>query len=400
MTTGSSYPEDIRVLLAIPTFNNSETLRDVVQRAVGTGLPVLVVNDGSTDGGPEVLEGLPVDRIDFPENRGKGAAIVAAGQWAEAGGFTHVITLDADGQHDPADVPRFEQRIRQRPRAIIIGKRDMSGAHVPGSSRFGRRFSNFWLKIACGMSHPDSQSGFRAYPVAILRQVSCSGQRYDFEIEILVRSVWAGAALDAVDISVHYDEQTRRASHFAPWRDNARISWLYARLVTRNLTPWPHKVLIEDPANGTARLSLKRPRQSLLILLRERTSPREMAAASMLGIVLGTLPLIACHSVVIIFCATRLRLNRLVALNVSHLCAPPFVPALAIETGFLVRNGRWLTEFNLQTLGYEIHQRLLDYLIGSVIVGPILGLAVAAVVFSLAWLYRRTMTRRGTTTND
>ena len=400
MTTGSSHPEDIRILLAIPTFNNRETLRGVVQRAMGTGLPVLVVNDGSTDGGPEALEGLPVDRIDFPENRGKGAAIVAAGRWAEAGGFTHVITLDADGQHDPAEVHRFEQRIRQRPRAIIIGKRDMSGAQVPGSSRFGRRFSNFWLKIACGMSHPDSQSGFRAYPVAILRQVRCSGRRFDFEIEILVRSVWAGAALDAVDISVHYDEQTRRTSHFAPWRDNARISWLYTRLVARNLTPWPHKVLIEDPANGTARLSLKRPRQSLLILLRESTSPREMAAASMLGIVLGTLPLIACHSVVIIFCATRLRLNRMVALNVSHLCAPPFVPALAIETGFLVRKGRWLTEFSLQTLGYEIHQRLLDYLIGSMIVGPILGLAVAAVVFSLAWLYRRTMIRRGTTTYD
>lgn len=389
MTTGSSHPKDIRILIAIPTYNNGETLRDVVERALRLELPVLVIDDGSTDGGPDTLEGLAAERTGFPANRGKGAAIVEAGRWAEAHGFTHVITLDADGQHDPQDVPRFRERIWNNPGAIIIGRRDMSGPDVPGSSRFGRGFSNFWLRMACGMSHPDSQSGFRAYPVSILRQVECTSRRYDFEIEILVRSVWAGATLDTVDISVRYDEQARRASHFAPWRDNARISWLYTRLVTRNLMPWPHKVLIEDPDNGSRKLSLKRPRRSLLILLRESTSPRAMAAAAMLGIFLGTLPLIACHSVVIIFCATRLRLNRLVALNVSHLCAPPFVPALAIETGFFVRNGRWLTEFNLQTLGYEAHQRLLDYLIGSLMIGPILSSVAGLVVFLLASLYRR-----------
>ncbi len=399
MTTGSCGSDVISAAIAIPTFNNRDTLHDVVARAVATQLPILVVNDGSTDGGPDTLEDLPVERIDFPENRGKGAAIIAAARWAEARGLTHLITLDADGQHDPHDVPRFLERIRRNPLAIVIGKRNMSGAEVPGSSRFGRRFSNFWLKVACGAGHPDSQSGFRAYPVDILRQVNCSTERYDFEIEILVRSVWAGAMLDAVDISVRYDEQSREGSHFDPWRDNVRISLLYTRLVARNLAPWPHRLLIEDPIRGASRLSLRRPRQSLAILLSESTSPRQMAAASMLGILLGTLPLIACHSLVIIFCATRLRLNRLVALNISHLCAPPFVPALAVEAGFFVRHGRFLTEFNWQTLGHEIHHRLLDYLLGSLIVGPILAIAAGAVVFVMAWVYRRFRPGHGVTTH-
>ncbi len=397
--TDDSCPT-ISVLLAIPTFNNRDTLRDVVEDALSTGLPVLVVNDGSTDGGCETLDDLPVHRVDSTDNarpersegrginRGKGAAIVAAGRWAETHGFTHVITLDADGQHDPREVGRFLERIQRSPQAIIIGKRDFPAAQAPRSSRFGRRFSNFWLKVACGISLPDSQSGFRAYPVPILRQVKCASHRFDFEIEILVRSVWAGATLDTVDISVRYDEQTRRSSRFRPWLDNARISLTYTRLVLRNFAPWPHKTLIEDPRTGEGRLSLKRLRHSWEILLRESTTPREMSAAAMLGIFLGTLPLIACHSVIIIFCATRLRLNRLIALNVSHICAPPFVPALAIEVGFFVRNGRWLTDFSVQTLGREIHQRLLDYLIGSMIVGPILALAAGGLVFLLAWLYQ------------
>jgi len=397
--TGGQSCGDIRPLIAIPTFNNRGTLRQVVEEALAVGLPVVVVNDGSTDGGPETLAGLPIERIDLPINQGKGAAISEAGRWADSQGFTHVITVDADGQHDPQDANRFIERIRVNPLAIIIGKRDFSSPKVPRSSRFGRSFSNFWLRVACGASTPDSQSGFRAYPVEILRKVRCGTRRYDFEVEILVRSVWAGASLDSVDVSVRYDDETKRASHFGMWRDNIRISLLNTRLVTRNLLPWPHKVLVEDPANGANRLSLKNWRGSLMLLIRESSSPRALAAAAALGIFLGTLPLIACHCVVIVFCAARLRLNRLVALNVSHLCAPPFVPALAVEVGFFVRNGRWLTEFSVQTLGRELHHRLLDYFLGSLIVGPVLALVIGGIVFVQAWFYQRFISRRGRVEN-
>ena len=100
----------------------------------------------------------------------------------------------------------------------------MGPADTPGVSRFGRRFSNFWLKAATGVSLPDSQSGFRAYPVAVLRALECSGRRYEYEVEILVRAAWAGLALDSVDISVHYDAPENRVSHFKPFLDNLRIS--------------------------------------------------------------------------------------------------------------------------------------------------------------------------------
>lgn len=230
------------IAIVIPTFNNRLTLRAVAEKAAASGLPVLVVNDGSTDGGPEALAGLAVARVDFPVNKGKGAAILAGAEWAEANGFTHIITVDADGQHDPADIPGFVEMIKKDPLSIVVGDRQFREA-APFSSRFGRKWSNMWLWITCGRSVRDSQSGFRGYPVAALRKVVCCGRKYDFEVEILVRSVWAGIDITSIPISVHYSDETKKASHFDPFMDNLRISKAYTRLVIRTLVPWPHKTL-------------------------------------------------------------------------------------------------------------------------------------------------------------
>lgn len=382
-------------LIVIPTYNNMKTLRNVAERALATGLTVLVVNDGSTDGGPETINDLDARRLDCPVNRGKGAAILAAAEWADANDFSHIITIDADGQHFPEESSRFVEKINESPSAIIVGNRLFPENDVPSSSRFGRKWSNMWFRIASGHSLPDSQSGFRAYPVAALRRVKCYGRRYDFEVEIMVRAAWAGLEVKSVDVSVHYSRETREASHFSPLWDNMRISRAYTRLVTRNFIPWPHKIIFEDEYNGRPdRLSMSEPRRSLKVLLKENTSPREVAFASMLGIFLGTLPLIAVHTVAIFFAATRLRLNRLIAVNISHLCAPPVVPALAIEAGYYMRNGEFLTEMTFQTLGREAHQRLLEYLLGSLLLGPVLAVCIGAFMYLAAVVFRRSYPAR------
>lgn len=377
------------VLIVIPTYNNSKTLRHVTQQVIDTGLDLLIVNDGSDDGGPESLEGLAVSIINFPENRGKGAAILAAAEWAERNSYNYIITIDADGQHDPGDLPQFFNILDKSPLSIIVGTRDFSKSDVPSSSRFGRWWSNLWFRISSGCSLPDSQSGFRAYPVKVLRFVKCYGSRYDFEVEILVRSVWAGVEVKPVDISVTYTEETKKASHFDPFWDNFRISIAYTRVVTRNFIPWPHKVLFKkEQKNNDLKLSFFHPIVSLKMLLTENISNKEIVLASMLGIFLGTLPLIATHSVAIIFAATRLRLNRLIALNISHFCMPPLVPAIAIQVGYFLRKGEFLTEFNYQTLGYEAHERLMEYLIGSVLLALPLTLIAGFIVYILIFLIK------------
>ena len=228
----------------------------------------------------------------------------------------------------------------------------------------------------------------------VLNKLKIRSVRYDFEIEVLVRAVWANATLESVPISVHYDAKTRAGSHFDPWWDNVRISLAYTRLVLRNFVPWPHKKLVENPESPQKKLSLRQFRETIRRLIRERISPTEIASACATGIFFGTLPLIGFHSATVIFFATRLKLNRLIAFNTSHLCAPPVVPALAILAGFYLRNGRMMREFTVQTLGYEIHQRLIDYFLGAIVLAPVLAGLMWLLVF-LAAIGTQKFIRRG-----
>ena len=238
-----------RTLIVIPVYNHGATLRRVVEQGLATGLPVLVVDDGSDDGGSETLEGLNVCVLRRERNQGKGAAILRGATEARNLGFTHILTLDADGQHDPAQAPRFLELSAASPLALIVGARDLSGPNVPGASRFGRRFSNFWLRLQTGARLADTQSGFRLYPLALFDHIMPRGGRYEFEVEVLVRAAWAGAELLEIPISVHYPPPSERVSHFRALRDTLRISLTNARLTFRALLPWPHRQM---PRNAPA----------------------------------------------------------------------------------------------------------------------------------------------------
>jgi glycosyltransferase involved in cell wall biosynthesis len=382
--------EATRVLIVIPTYNNRTTLPEVVRRAVDTGLDVLVVNDGSTDGGPELLSELPVTVIGYGENRGKGAAIKEAGRWAAVHRYTHVITIDADGQHDPAEAGVFLAAVRADPSALVLGKRDFDSPEVPDSSKFGRNFSNFWVKLTSGNNVSDSQSGYRAYPVEILTRIDCRSKRYNFEVEILVRAIWAGYPVHSVEVSVRYSEATRDGSHFDPWRDNVRISLTYARLFLRHIAPIPHKKLHGPTNMRLLKEYFTGPKTLFRMLLQENLSTREIVLACMLGIFLGTLPLIGLHSVAIIFVATRLRLNRLIAFNISHFCAPPVVPALCIEAGHWLRTGGFivLDQDTVHNIGNNIWGYIGDYLLGSAIMAPVLAGMTGFIVYCIVSVVR------------
>jgi predicted LPLAT superfamily acyltransferase len=241
-------PPAADVWCVVPAYNNAATVAGVV-RGCRERIPnVLVVDDGSTDADlAGLVSGLDVHVVRHARNRGKGCALLTGLAFVAARGARHMITIDADGQHDPADLPVLVRAVRETPDAIVVGCRDFSGPNVPGSSRFGRRFSNFWIRLETGRSVADSQSGFRAYPVAPLSRLRFSGRRYDFEVEVLVRASWAGVGLRDVPVRVHYPPRGHRVSHFRPWMDNLLISRTHARLVGRRLVPIPHRQVV-DPA--------------------------------------------------------------------------------------------------------------------------------------------------------
>ena len=380
-----------RILVVVPVYNHGATLRQVVSGVLQRHPQLLVVDDGSSSPVSALLDGLAVELLRHPTNLGKGAALLSAAHWARERGFSHMVCLDADGQHDPADLPAFLAEVEAHPQALIVGHRDFAQQSIPGASRFGRQFSNFWLRLQTGRQLKDSQSGFRAYPLFIFEQLRFWTRRYNFEVEVLVRSAWAGVELRDIDISVYYPPQEERISHFRGFLDNWRLTLLNTHLTLRSIVPWPHrKIAGAGPGNGQEdggrikTLSLIHPLRSLKQLLREHSSPRQLAFSAGTGVLLGTLPLLFCHTIAILFACSFFRLNKVAAVTSSQLCMPPLVPALCIEAGYFMRNGEWLTEFSLQTLGYQALQRVYEWLLGSLLLAPLFAVAIAIVTYFLA----------------
>lgn len=387
MVTPSSEVHKEHILVVVPLYNHGGTVRDVVQRCLQQHQHVVVVDDGSSDAGAQNLADLPVTLLCHEYNCGKGEAILTAADYARQHGFSHLITIDADAQHHPEDLPLFFAAIEAEPLAIYVGLRDFDTVNIPKSSRFGRQFSNFWLRVETGCKLGDVQSGYRAYPLQVLDHLTFTDQRYSFEVEVLVKACWAGVPLRDVPIQVYYAPGNERISHFDKLRDNMRLAWLNNRLCLRSIAPWPHKRLVkaEKPP-----FSWRQPLQSLRNLLAQDISPSKLGLAMAIGLLLGTLPLIACHTVVTLFAAGFIGVNRYVAVAAGNLCMPPLVPALCIEVGYYLRNGEWLTEISFQTLGTQYLDRVYEWFLGSLFLGPLFALIGWLVVYGLTrWMQQR-----------
>jgi len=221
-----------RFALIIPLYNHEEKVADVVLGVLKLGWPVFVVDDGSTDSSYErikAIDGIAILR--HRENEGKGAAIrtgfAAAAQVAD-----WAVTIDADGQHHPEDVTHLIRAIPENQRPIIVGRREgMLTPDIPWTSRFGRQFSNFWVRLSGGPRMTDSQSGMRLYPLPEAMNLKVNSRRFQFEVEILVKAAWKGIPVIEAPIRVTYQPGSGRVSHFRPFVDFLRNSSTFSRLI-------------------------------------------------------------------------------------------------------------------------------------------------------------------------
>ncbi len=221
-----------RFAVIIPVYNHEEMIASVVKNALKLKFPVIIVDDGSTDSTYDrikKIKGIKILRHDH--NMGKGAAIITG--FKEAIKFADwAITIDADGQHDPKDALTMIKHIPAGPRPIIIGKREkMFGDDVPWTSRFGRGFSNFWVRLSGGPKAGDTQSGFRIYPLPECLDINIKAMRYQFELELIVKAAWKGIPVIEAPVSVSYSPGTKRVSHFRPFVDFMRNSFVFSRLI-------------------------------------------------------------------------------------------------------------------------------------------------------------------------
>jgi glycosyltransferase involved in cell wall biosynthesis len=222
-----------RFAAVIPVYNHPDSVEQVVRKTLALGIPVFVVDDGSTDSTPERIRAVEgVTLLSHSANRGKGAALLTGFTAAAAAGADYAVTLDADGQHDPGHAPRLMEAVRSAGRAMVVGCREaMDDPTIPWTSRFGRKFSNFWVWACGGPGLSDTQSGFRVYPIPETLRLRARARRFAFEVEILVLARRNRILVLQAPVGVNYRPGGKRISHFRPFVDFWRNTRTFSRLL-------------------------------------------------------------------------------------------------------------------------------------------------------------------------
>ena len=352
-----------KICVLIPTYNNEKTLRRVIAGVLEYTQNIIVVNDGSTDSTSEILKTYPqITVLHLPENKGKGNGLKIGFRKAKELGFHHAITIDSDGQHYPNDIPVFvEALLAENEDVLLIGNRNMSQDGIPKKSSFGNRFSNFWFWFETGIKLEDTQSGYRLYPLHKIPKKYFT-PKFEFEIEIIVRTAWRHVPVKNVPIKVLYDP-AERVSHFRPFKDFTRISILNTVLVTITLFYIIPRNFIRNFRKKSFKRFIKED------VLESDGSNRTKAFSIALGVFVGFSPFWGFHTLLVIFLSVIFKLNKVLAFIASNVSLPPFIPFIIVASLFLGspfiagESDLFNQEWNFEL----VKNHFLQYIIGSMI---------------------------------
>ncbi len=377
-----------KVLIVIPTYNNHSTLASVIEQLREYSDDILVVNDGSTDNTAEILDSLSVNKIEYATNKGKGYAIKQALKYASNNGFEYILTMDSDGQHYASDIVLFIDKLEQAPNSLIIGARNLKSENMPTQNTFANRFSNFWYYVETWQKLEDTQSGFRLYPIKNIANKHYLSNRYEFEVEIIVRAAWRGINVSNIPISVYYAPGDQRISHFKPLKDFFRISVVNLILVLLALLYYyPLKFIKACNPSNIVRLLKEN-------LTHTKESNLRLSAAMGLGIFFGIFPIWGYQMVVAALVAHLVKVNKIITLLSSNISIPPMIPFILYGSHYLggvILGTNKRIEFsniNLET----VYQDIIQYLIGASALSVVCGLLMFVLSFCLLTIFRKRST--------
>lgn len=375
-----------QTVVVIPTYNNAATVGNVITEVLGYDLPVIVVNDGSTDTTAEILNQFTrIQIISYPKNKGKGYALNQGLQAAESAGYRYAITLDSDGQHFAHDIPVFLEAIEEHPDSLLIGARNLASDNMPGKNTFANKFSNFWFRLETGLKLADTQSGYRLYPLQKLKGIHLFTRKYEFELEIIVRAAWRNIRVANVPIEVYYPPREERISHFRPFQDFTRISVLNSVLViTAFLWYWPLRCFRSITKENVKRFIREN-------ITHSQESNLQISLAVMFGIFMGIVPLWGYQMIAAAILAHFLGLNKVIAVVASNISIPPMIPFLLFGS---YATGGWILNrpiaLSFHDISFEtIGQSLSQYLIGSIIFAVLCGITGGLICYTLLACFRK-----------
>ncbi len=379
----AAYREKLDALnccIIIPTYNNQQTLADVITEALLYTSHVIVVNDGATDDTAAILSKFPaIHIISYSPNRGKGIALRKGIAYAQEQGYRYAITMDSDGQHFAKDIPTFIYKIGKSPDALLIGARNLNQENMPKKNTFGNKFSNFWVLVTTGLKLPDTQSGFRLYPVEKMKGMRFLSSRYEFEVEVLVKSAWKGIPVYPVPVHVFYAEEGKRISHFRPGKDFTRISILNTYLVTLALIWYKPVKFLRNFTPKNIGIFLRTQ------FLNSDESIARKAIAVAFGVFMGIIPIWGYQLMSALILAHFFKLNKAIVGVAANISIPPMIPFLlygSLKTGQLVLQEDLSDNIFNNSITFEtIKQHLFEYIVGSCVFSLVMATLFGGITY-------------------
>lgn len=372
--------DEQKVCVLIPTYNNHKTLKRVIDGVLDYTNQIIVINDGSTDSTSEILKDYQNQFIvvELPENKGKGNALRTGFKTAREKGYHYALTIDSDGQHFPHDIPNFITELEQKNKPVlIIGSRQMEQDGIPKKSSFGNKFSNFWFWFETGIKLNDTQSGYRLYPLKFIPKKFWTN-KFEFEIEIIVRTAWKGIEVTNIPIDILYDPN-ERVSHFRPFQDFTRISILNTFLVFLTIFYIKPRNFFFSFKKKNIRTFIKED------ILGSNDSNKVKALSIALGIFLGIAPFWGFQTFLSIFLASMFRLNKVISFFCSNISIPPMISIiiyLSLLTGGFILQDNF--QLDLSLVSFEIIKKnLLRYIVGSLVLATFCSIVSGIVSYFL-----------------
>jgi glycosyltransferase involved in cell wall biosynthesis len=344
------------------------------------------VDDGSTEKLPE-LSGCDVVRL--VQNGGKANALRAGFKRAAELGFTHAITMDADGQHFAEDLPQFLAAAAKQSEAYLVGVRNFRESGCPTHRRRSNAISTFWYRVETGVRLRDTQCGFRCYPLTLVQQLKIRSDRYAYELEFMVRAAWVGTPIVPVPVKCTYAVDKTGASHFRPVRD-------FVHITNRNIILVLQSWFV--PLSLRVDWSCGRKDKFWHIIHEFFTDnahePGKMAAAVGVGLFFGIAPLWGLQLLISLWVAHRLKLNKAVAAVASNISIPPMMPFIffgALTLGHWLLTGEWFTFEKMSRADWwtTAKAHAWEWVVGSVALAIIVSVTGTILTYSIARLVRK-----------
>ncbi len=372
--------------MIVPTYNNAHSLNSFLTDLKYYTHNIIVINDGSTDATPGILEQHPeIHLLVHRENKGKGMALKTGFTQALELGFEYAITIDSDGQHYPDDLDVFLSELESRKpndsELLLVGDRRMGREGIPGKSSKGNRFSNFWYLVVTGIELNDTQSGYRLYPVKLINSLKLITWKFELEIEVLVKAAWKKADVKNIPIKVHYQEG-ERVTHFRPFWDIVRIVLLYMWFVLVSFFYIHPRNKYQDFKNKGFKKFWKED------IIKSQEPPHKKAAAIALGIFVGISPFWGLHTLLVFTLAAVFKLNKVIAFLFSNISIPPLIPLIvyaSYQAGSLITGHGFDWNLQLQNIdsSTKVFMGLWQYIIGSFTLAIVMSVSLGIVFYFL-----------------